>query len=89
MNIQKSGVIEDSKNETITFSKLSNQPSTINTRSSTRGLKQFVAERPQGSNKLLFGITVTVLTMIMGGSIFCAVNQYQQSNFSNPVIINK
>jgi len=77
MNIQKSRLLEDSNNETRTFSQLNNHSSVINQKCPSQGFKHFVSERQKGSNKLLFGLTVTALTMIMGGSIFFAVNQYQ------------
>lgn len=89
MNIQKSRVLKDSSNDTSTFSQLNNPSSTINTKLPTQAPSNIVAERRKGGNKLLFGLTVTVLTMIMGGSIFFAVNQYQNSATSNYLIINK
>ncbi|MGC1396587.1 MAG: hypothetical protein WA828_20175 [Coleofasciculaceae cyanobacterium] len=85
MNIQKSRLLEDSNN-TSTFSKLTNHSAT-NIKSSTQALKNIVAERKKGGNKLLFGFTVAVLTTIMGGSIFFAINQYQPPDTSELFIV--
>lgn len=89
MNIPKSRVVEDSKHPTNIFSQLNHQASVNTTKHPSTGFKNFVDERRKGGNKLLFGITVAALTMIMGGSIYFAVNHYQQSTTSSHLINNK
>lgn len=89
MNIPKSRVVEDSKHPINIFSQLNNQASVNATKHPSTGFKNFVDERRKGGNKLLFGITVAALTMIMGGSIYFAVNHYQQSTTSSHLINNK
>jgi hypothetical protein len=76
MNIQKNRVIEDSNNGTNTFSQLNKYLSVRKTKRQDQGSNPIVSERRQGSNQLLFGITVAVLTAIMGSSILFAINQY-------------
>lgn len=86
MNIPKSRVTEDSNH---LFNQLNNQASVKQTKYPSSGLRHFVNERRKGGNKVLFGITVATLTMIMGGSIYFAVNQYQQSTTSSHLLLNK
>lgn len=88
MDIQKSRLLADSSNDQDTFSQLNNHSSAINVKRPAPALNQIVAERKKGGNKLLFGFTVAVLMMIMGGSIFFAINQYQQSTTPSYLLLN-
>lgn len=74
MNIQNSRVIKNSTNNSLTVGEAKRQG---------QRLKSIISERRQGSNKLLFWLTVTALTAIMGGSILFAINQYQLPKTSN------
>lgn len=88
MDIQKSRLLADSSKSQDTFSQLNNHSSAINAKHPTQELNQTVAERKKGGNKFLFGFTVAVLMMIMGGSIFFAINQYQQSTTPSYLLLN-
>lgn len=88
MDIHKSRLLADSSNDQGRFSQLNNHSSAINAKRPTQDFNQIVAGRKKGGNKLLFGFTVAILTMIMGGSIFFAINQYQQSTTPSYSLLN-
>ncbi len=75
MNIQNSRVIENSNN--VNSVSTNNSLTVGEAKRQGQRLKSIISERRQSSNKLLFWLTVTALTAIMGGSILFAINQYQ------------